>query len=142
VRIIRLLIVACEAVAGLAASAVPASAGSAHFVGDPSYTVSPSGTITVAAKEAGLGNLPQIDVQLSGVAACVNPGGNGPEAQNKQAFSVSSEEPVQNGQSTYVISVTPVFRPSCSPPMTVAVSSLTLADLTNGIAATPVPASP
>jgi len=140
-RFIRPLFVAVLAVAGIMAAALPANAGSAHFVGDPSYTVS-AGTVTVSAKEAGLGNLPQITVELSGVAACVNPGGNGPEAQNKSAFSVSSQEPVQNGQASYVIAVSPVFRPSCSPPMSVVVTSLTLADVTDGIAATPVPAGP
>lgn len=121
----------------LIATNAPAMAGSAHFVGTPTYTIS-GGTITVAAKEAGLGNLTQIHVVLSGVAQCVNPGSQEPSAQNKASFAVAENEPVQNGKSDYEISVTPVFQPSCSPPMTIAVESLTVADQTNGIAETPV----
>jgi hypothetical protein len=117
--------------------AAPALAGSAHFVGTPSYTLS-GGTVTVTAKEAGLGDLPQIHVVLEGTLACVNPGGNAPQAANKSSFSVTADEPVQNGKSDYSLSVTPVFQPSCSPPMTEVVVSLLLTDTTNEISAVPV----
>jgi hypothetical protein len=117
--------------------AAPAFAGSAHFVGTPTYTLS-GGTVSVSAKEAGLGNLAQIHVVLEGTVACVNPGGNAPQAANKSSFSVAADEPVQNGKSDYSLSVTPVFQPVCSPPMTVEVVSLLLTDTTNGISAVPV----
>jgi hypothetical protein len=115
----------------------PAAAGSAHFVGTPVYTVA-SGTITVTAKEAGLGDEPQIHVTLSGTALCENNGGNDPSAQNKSSFAISADEPVQNGKTVYSLSVTPAFTPACSPPMTVVVTSLVLTDVTNGIAVVPV----
>jgi hypothetical protein len=135
----RLAAAIALAFAAVLATAAPALAGSAHFVGTPSYTLS-GATITVTAKEAGLGDLAQIHVVLSGTVACVNPGGNAPSAANKASFSVASDEPVQNGKSDYSLSVTPVFQPSCSPPMTVAVVSLILEDPANGLTATPVPA--
>jgi hypothetical protein len=136
-RNIRAIFVLLASAAATLALALPASAGSAHFVGTPSYTLT-GGTVTVTAKEAGLGDLPQIHVVLAGTVACVNPGGNNPAAANKTTFSTAADEPVQNGKSDYALSVTPVFQPSCSPPMTVVVVDLTLTDVTNGISATPV----
>jgi len=133
----RKIIASAAAVLASLVFAAPALAGSAHFVGAPSYTLS-GGTITVTAKEAGLGNLPQIHVVLEGTLACVNPGDNAPQAANKTSFSVAADEPVQNGKSDYALSVTPVFQPSCSPPMTEVVVSLLLTDTTNGISAVPV----
>jgi len=121
----------------LMAFALPASAGSAHFVGTPIFTTS-NGTITVSAKEAGLGDLPQIHVVLSGTAECINPGGNHPKAGIKTSFTQAADEPVQNGQSTYEISATPAFSPSCSPPMEVVFTSVLLTDTSSGISAVPV----
>jgi hypothetical protein len=135
-RLSRLLVTAA-AVAAPLAFAVPASAGSAHFVGTPTYTLSGS-TLTVSAKEAGLGDEAQINAVLTATAQCVNPGGNQPSAANKAGFTTSAKEPVQNGQSTYTISGTFAFQPSCSPPMTVQITSVTLTDTTNGISAVPV----
>src|SRR5712671_3615878 len=89
---------AAAAVIGLGAG--PAMAGSPHFVGTPAFTTSGS-TLTVSAKEAGLGGEAQIHVVLSGTAQCVNPGGNNPQAVNKVTFTASADEPVQNGQATY-----------------------------------------
>ena len=115
------------------ASAIPAAwAGSPHFVGTPSVTVS-GNTATVSAKEAGLGGEAQIVAVLSGTAECINGGGSHPKASNKTSFSTSSSEPVQNGQANYTLTATATFSPSCSPPMTVQFTSLTLTDSTNGL---------
>lgn len=117
----------------------PAWAGSPHFVGDPTFTTS-GATITVQAKEAGLGDEAQIHVVLSGTAQCVNPGGNDPQAGNKTAFTTAADEPVQNGKADYSITATAVLQPACTPPMTIAFTDVTLTDTTNGLTAIPVPA--
>ena len=115
------------------ALAVPAAwAGSPHFVGAPTVTVS-GNTLTVQAKEAGLGDEAQITAVLSGTADCINSGGNHPKAVNKTSFSASSVVPVQNGKADYTISATATFSPSCSPPMTVQFTSATLTDTTNNL---------
>src|SRR5207244_13047754 len=88
---------------------------------------------TVSAKEAGLGDEAQIVAVLSGTASCINGGGNHPKAVNKTSFSTSSTEPVQNGQAKYTLTATATFSPSCSPPMTVKFTSLTLTDQTNNL---------
>ena len=118
--------------------ATPALAGSAHFVGDPVVTQD-GNTLTVSAKEAGLGNLDQIHVVLSGTASCVNGGGHNPKAANKTSFASAADEPVQNGKSDYTLTATASFSPSCSPPMTVVFSGVTLTDTTNGISEVLVP---
>jgi len=120
------------AAAAIIAMASPALAGSPHFVGDPVVSVSGS-TLTVSAKEAGLGNEAQIHVVLSGTATCVNPGGNEPKAANKTAFTAAADEPVQNGKSDYTLTATAVLSPSCDPPMTPVFTDVTLADTTSGL---------
>jgi hypothetical protein len=137
-RITRALAAIPITAAALALAASPAWAGSPHYVGTPTFTTSGS-TITVTAKEAGLGDEAQIHVVLSGTAQCVNPGGNDPQAGNKTAFSTAADEPVQNGKADYSVTATAVLTPSCSPPMTVAFSGVTLTDTTNGLTAVPVP---
>jgi hypothetical protein len=112
-----------------------ALAGNPHFVGTPTAAISGAAgeTVTVSAKEAGLGDEAQIVAVLSGDAQCVNPGGNEPQAANKQSFSTSSIVPVQNGKADYSISLTATFQPNCSPPMSVVWSNLMLTDTTNGL---------
>jgi hypothetical protein len=117
----------------LGVSMAPAAwAGSPHFVGTPTFSIS-GNTVTVHAKEAGLGDEAQIVAVLSGTAECINGGGNHPKAVNKTSFSTSSTEPVQNGQANYTLTATATFSPSCSPPMTVQFTSLTLTDTTNNL---------
>ena len=129
----RRFVLAALLALALMALAVPAAwAGSPHFVGAPTVTVSGS-TLTVSAKEAGLGDEAQITAVLSGTADCINNGGNHPKAVNKTSFSTSSVVPVQNGKANYTISVTATFSPSCSPPMTVQFTSATLTDTTNNL---------
>ena len=136
-RFIAPAVIAAAAVFGFAA---PAMAGSPHFVGTPTFTTSGS-TVTVSAKEAGLGNEAQIHVVLSGTALCINGGGNHPKAVNKTNVTTAADEPVQNGKSDYTLTATATFQPACSPPMTVEFQNLTLTDTTNNLTAVPVPAS-
>ena len=120
------------------ALALPASAGSPHFVSSPTVTVS-GNTLTVQAKEAGLGGEAQIVAVLSGTASCINPGSNKPKAANKTSFSTSSTEPVQNGMADYTLTATATFSPECSPPMTVQFTAATLTDQTNNLSVTLIP---
>jgi hypothetical protein len=121
----------------LVAAPAAAFAGSPHFVDDQSsFTVS-GATLTAQFKEAGLGSELQVHVVLTATAACVNPGGQKPQATNKQSVSADGVFPVQSGQATGSLSVTAVFQPPCSPPMSVAFSDVTLTDTTNNITITP-----
>jgi len=98
--------------------ALPAWAGNPHFVGTPKATRS-GNTLTVSGKVAGLGNEPDIFVEISVEAACLNRGENFPAAENKESFNASGNFPVQNGKANFELSVTATFQPKCSPPMTV-----------------------
>jgi hypothetical protein len=135
----KILLTIVTAAAAVFMAAGTAFAGSPHFVGAPVASVS-GDTVTVQAKEAGLGDEAQITAVLSGEAACVNPGGNQPQAANKTAFSQSFTEPVQNGHADYTLSVTAgPTDPPCQPPMTEVVVSATLTDATNGLTVALVP---
>jgi hypothetical protein len=131
----RFVLALLVALALLAVAVPTAWAGSPHFVGAPTTTISgdQGQTLTVHAKEAGLGDEQQIVAVLSATANCVNGGGNHPKAVNKTSVSASAVVPVQNGKAEYDLSVTAVFSPSCSPPMTVQFTSATLTDTTNNI---------
>jgi hypothetical protein len=110
----------------------PAYAGSPHFVGTPVATIS-GDTLTVTGKEAGLGNETQILVEVSADAQCVNPGGNDPQAANKESFNASGVFPVQNGKADFSLTVTAAFQPTCSPPMSVVWSNIVVTDAANGL---------
>ena len=131
----RFVLAALLALALLAVAVPTAWAGSPHFVGTPTFTISGAQgeTLTVHAKEAGLGDEAQIVARLDATAECINGGGNHPKAVNKASFSTSAVVPVQNGQAVYDLSITAVFSPSCSPPMTVQFTSATLTDTTNNL---------
>jgi hypothetical protein len=115
--------------------ATPAFAGSAHFVGDLAATRA-GDSLTVTGKVAGLGDEPQVHIVVSATAACVNPGGHKPRAANKMTVSAAGDFPVQNGKALFSLTVTAVFQPSCSPPMAVEFSDVTVTDVTSGITAT------
>jgi hypothetical protein len=119
----------------LACFSTPALAGSPHFVGTPTATIS-GDTVTVSGKEAGLGNETQIHVVVTADAACINPGDQHPQAANKESFSAEGTFPVQNGRANFSLTVTATFQPSCSPPMSVVWSSIVVTDVTNGISVT------
>ncbi|MBD0347565.1 MAG: hypothetical protein ICV59_00310 [Thermoleophilia bacterium] len=112
-RKILLLMVAAAVVT------VPAAlAGNAHFIGAPKISTSGS-TATVSGKVAGLGNIPDVRVVAEAEAACENRGNNKPQAANKQTVSAEGITPVQNGKAIFSLGLTATFQPSCSPPMTV-----------------------
>jgi hypothetical protein len=119
------------ATAGLAVTA--AWAGSPHFVNNAFSITRSDDTLTVSGKEAGLGDEAQIHVVLSATALCINGGGNHPKAVNKTSVNAAGDFPVQNGKADWTLSVTAVFQPSCSPPMTVAFTDVTVTDTTNGL---------
>ena len=131
----RLAAVAATAVALTAISVAPAFAGSPHFVGTPTATIS-GDTVTVDGKEAGLGNETQIHVEVTADAQCVNPGGNDPQAANKQSFAASGDFPVQNGKADFNVTVVASFQPECSPPMSVVWSNVVVTDAANGLQVT------
>jgi hypothetical protein len=110
-------------------------AGSPHFIQSATSASVSGSTLTVTAKEAGLGDEAQIHVVLTATALCINNGGNHPKAVNKASVSAAADEPVQNGKADYTISVTATFQPSCSPPMTVSFTDIVLTDETNGLTA-------
>ena len=108
---------------GLAATS--AWAGSPHFVGTP--TVSRSGdSLNVSGKVAGLGNEDQIHVAVSAEAACLNRGQNFPQAANKMTVTSEGDFPVQNGKALFSLTLTAVFQPKCSPPMSVVFGPVTI----------------
>jgi hypothetical protein len=108
-------------------------AGSPHFV-DSTVTCTSSGnTLTCSGKEAGLGDEAQVHIVVSATAECINPGGNHPQAGNKESFSAEGDFPVQNGKANFSLTLTATFKPDCSPPMTVQWSDVTVTDTTNGI---------
>ena len=119
--------------AAILALAVPAMAGSAHFV-DGTVIASRAGdTLTVSGKEAGLGDELQVHIVVTATAACVNPGGNKPQAANKETVSAAGDFPVQNGHADFSLSLTASFQPSCSPPMTVEYGGVIVSDTTNDV---------
>jgi hypothetical protein len=124
------------AVVAVGAVTNAAIAGSPHFIASAFSLTTSGDTLTVSGKEAGLGDESQIHVVLTAEAQCVNPGDNHPKAANKESFTAEGDFPVQNGKANFTLSVTAVFSPSCSPPMTVQFTSVVVTDTTNGLAAT------
>jgi len=106
-------------------TALVAAVSNAHFVGTPTLTSSGT-TATASGKVAGLGNVEQIHVEVSGDAACINPGSKHPKAANKESFSAEGDFPVQNGKALFSLSLTATFQPDCTPPMTVVWSNLSV----------------
>jgi hypothetical protein len=106
-------------------TALVAAVSNAHFVGNPTLTSSGT-TATASGKVAGLGNVEQIHVTVSGDAACINPGSKHPKAANKESFSAEGDFPVQNGKALFSLRLTATFQPDCTPPMTVVWSNLSV----------------
>ena len=95
----RLVIVLATVFASLLIAA-PAYAGSAHFVDDHLSVSRDGDTLIATGKIAGLGDEPQVHVVLTATAACVNPGGNKPQAANKQSLSAEGDFPTARPTST------------------------------------------
>jgi len=132
----RLLAILTLTAAVIGVGVTAASAGSPHFVDDQTHATISGNTLTVTGKEAGLGDEAQIHVVLTAEAQCVNGGGNHPKAANKESFTAAGDFPVQNGKADFTLSVTAVFDPKCSPPMTVEFVSAVVVDETNGLSLT------
>jgi hypothetical protein len=113
---LRRLLLAALAALSVLALAAPAYAGSPHFVGTP--TLSRDGdALTVSGKVAGLGDETQITVTVVADVACVNPGDNEPQAENKGAVIAQGTAPVSNGKALFSVTGTGTTDPDCSPPM-------------------------
>jgi hypothetical protein len=121
----HILVLGVAATALLTMAGVALAVSNAHFVGTPTATRTDN-SITVSGKVAGLGDVEVITVSVSADAQCVNPGTNKPKAGNKQSFSATSDVPVQNGKANFSQTLTATFQPSCSPPMTVEFSNVTV----------------
>ncbi len=114
--------------------AVPvALAGSPHFVDSTVTATRTDDSLTVSGKEAGLGDEAQIHIVVTATALCINGGGNHPKAVNKEDVATEGDFPVQNGKANFSLTLTATFQPSCSPPMTVAYTDVTVTDTTNNI---------
>jgi len=110
-----------------------ALAGSPHFIQSAFSVTRTDNTLTVSGKEAGLGDEAQVHIVVTATAECINGGGNHPKAVNKTDVSAAGDFPVQNGKAEFSLTLTAVFQPSCSPPMTVRFTNVTVTDTTNGI---------
>jgi hypothetical protein len=132
-KLVRFAVVLVATLIGGLVLATPAYAGSPHFV-DGTVTASVDGsTLTVSGKEAGLGNELQVHIVVTATASCINPGNNHPQAANKMTVTAEGDFPVQNGKTEFSLTATATFQPSCSPPMTVVWSDITVTDETSGI---------
>jgi hypothetical protein len=133
----RLLLLATAAAFGFVPLllATPAHAGSAHFV-HPISVVRDGDDLTVSGKIAGLGNEDQVHVVVTATAACLNPGGQFPDADNKQTVTAEGDFPAQNGKADFSLTLVAAFQPSCSPPMSIVWGDVTVTDETSGITTT------
>jgi hypothetical protein len=132
-RVNRLSLAAVLALAAVAIAVPVAWAGSPHFV-DSTVTATRSGdSLIVSGKEAGLGDEAQVHIVVTATALCINGGGNHPQATNKESVSNQGDFPVQNGKADFSLTLTATFQPSCSPPMTVEYTDVTVTDTTNNI---------
>jgi hypothetical protein len=104
--------------------ATAAMAGNPHFV--TASATRQGNNLLVSGKVAGLGNETQIHVVVTADAACLNRGGNFPDAENKETFSVEGDFPVQNGKANFSLTLVASFQPKCSPPMSVVWGPVTI----------------
>lgn len=129
----RLLLIGALALMTAAVAVPVALAGSPHFVSNTLTASRDGDSLIVSGKEAGLGDEAQVHIVVSATAECINPGGKHPKAENKESVSSEGDFPVQNGKAEFSLTLTPTFQPSCSPPMTVRFTNVTVTDTTNGI---------
>jgi hypothetical protein len=131
----RIFLAAAPALAAAAVLVPLAWAGSPHFVDSTVNAARAGDSLVVSGKEAGLGDEAQVHIVLTATAACINPGGNQPQAANKETFSTGGDFPVQNGKADFSLTLTATFQPSCSPPMSVQWTDVTVTDTTNSVTA-------
>jgi len=106
-------------------------AGSPHFVSCSVERTDDS--LVVSGKEAGLGDEATIEIKITAVALCINPGGHHPKADNKQSLADDFPVTVQNGKADFSDTLTASFQPSCSPPDTIEFTNVSVCHLTNHI---------
>ena len=124
----RFVIAALLAMLMLVLAVSAAFATSPHFL-FANVTSVTSNTITVAFKEAGLGNsLNSVTITLNGTAECINPGSKHPKAANKESVSASGVFSVSNGHAHGSLTATASLSPPCSPPMTICWTDLVVTD--------------
>jgi len=122
----KLLFVGAVCVAAGALAVPAAFATSAHFI-SANVTSVTSNSLTVAFKEAGLGNsLNSVTITVNATAECINGGSNHPKASNKEAVTASGTFNVSNGQATGSLTVTNTLK--CSPPMTLVWTDVVVSD--------------
>lgn len=121
----RIATVAVATLLALGLMATAAQAGSPHFVGTPTVTIS-GNTASVSGKVAGLGNEDSITVTATATVACLNPGQQFPDADNKDEVGAGDDFPVQNGKALFSLELTANFQPKCSPPMTLVWGPVTI----------------
>ena len=97
----------------------------AHFVGTPTATRTDN-SLTISGKVAGLGDVTEITVTITGDALCINPGSNHPKAANKADVTGGATIPVQNGKANFSVPASATFQPDCTPPMTVVFQNVTV----------------
>ncbi len=129
----RLRLLTLLALSALAVAVPVAWAGSPHFVDDTVTATRTGDSLTVSGKEAGLGDEAQVHIVVTATALCINGGGNHPKAANKESVSSEGDFPVQNGKANFSLTLTATFQPSCSPPMTVEFTDVTVTDTTNNV---------
>jgi hypothetical protein len=116
--------------AGMTATA--AFAGSPHFV---TASATRSGDdLIVSFKEAGLGDEDQVDIFVRATAECINNGGHHPKAANKETVGENETVPVQNGKAEGTVTLTTSL--SCSPPMEIRWTKVSVTDETNDVTKT------
>ena len=129
----RLSLLTVLALTSLALAVPVAWAGSPHFVDDTVTATRSGDSLTVSGKEAGLGDEAQVHIVVTATALCINGGGNHPKAVNKESLTAEGDFPVQNGKANFSLTLTATFQPSCSPPMTVQFTDVTVTDTTSNI---------
>jgi len=127
----RIIVITTAVLASLFIAAPAAWAGSPHFV--EATATADGNTLTVAGKEAGLGNETQVHIVVTATALCMNNGGHHPKAVNKGSFSAEGDFPVQNGKAVFTLTLIATFQPDCSPPMTVSWTNIVVTDTEHGV---------
>ena len=127
----RRFFVLATACIGSMALAVPAFAISPHFVQAQVTNVS-SNTLTVQFRESGLDHSQNsVNIAVSGVAECINPGQHHPKAANKSAEGASGTFNVSNGTASGSLTMRAAnISPNCSPPMVIAWDNVVITDTT------------
>jgi len=88
-------------------------------------------SLEVFGKEAGLGDETDVNIKVTATVLCINGGEHHPKAVNKKSVSAEQNTSVQNGKAVFDFTLTPMFEPECTPPMTVEFTDITVCDTTN-----------